>query len=107
MSKTHSHRHHPLDREFQVLSLLGLTLVVLMSLVIMYGQQSGRFAARVYEPIPLEPGGIAEEPSDELRLGACCAVGECLDLSRADCTGEGYIYWPDVDVCLTACPVIK
>jgi hypothetical protein len=103
--KTGHHRHHP-EHQYKNIVLLGAAFIVVMLIAVGYRQHDAGMVAKVYEPLP--PGDIRTEAvSDDLRAGACCAEGECLDLMREECNAEGYVFWPDADLCLTACQAIR
>ncbi|HRH93214.1 MAG TPA: hypothetical protein PKV72_01635 [Candidatus Peribacteria bacterium] len=99
----HRHSH---ENQARSIILMGAAFVVVMMIAIGYRQSSKRFQAHVYAPLPADQINSGM-PSENMQAGACCAEGECLDLQRADCTGEGYVYWPDADLCLTACRAIQ
>ncbi len=107
--KSHKTGHrHSHERQFKNIVLLGAAFVVVMLIAIGYRQSvASRYTARVYEPLSADQIRIAERPSTPDGAGACCGEGECLDLNREECSEGGYVFWPDADLCLTACGVTR
>lgn len=101
-----THRNH--EQQLRSILLLGVAFIVVMLVAIGYRESNNRLLARVYAPMRVDQiPAVATQPAEAQEAGACCAEGECLDVNRSDCSGEGYSYWPNADVCLTACRVLR
>lgn len=96
-------RGHPAYHSHQAV-LMGAAFVVVMIVAIGYRQAQTRYDSVSYAPNAQRALAVAQEGE---QAGACCAHGECLDLDRGECNGIGAVYWPDTDLCLTACPVTR
>lgn len=107
-SHTAGKKHPNSEHQLRYVLMMGAAFVVVMLIAFGYRESNSRFQARVYSPLPADkiPKTDTAMP-DDAHMGACCAAGECLDLNRSDCSGAGYVYWPNADLCLTACRAIQ
>lgn len=103
--KKHAHpkRGNP-EYHYHQLVLLGAAFVVVMMIAIGYRQAQYGFGSVSYAP---RHGDALAAMQEDSNAGACCAQGECLDLTRSECGDIGAVYWPDSDLCVTACPVTR
>lgn len=106
-SATKTHKHG--EQQLRSMLLMGAAFIVVMLIAFGYRESNNsRYQARVYDPVPAASIPKTAQPSSAMSEGgACCAMGECLDLTRSECTSASYVYWPDADLCLTACPVTR